>query len=82
MVPAPGDNVFIDFPGSYTVALDQNVTVAALTVGGAGGEQTLVWTFGVIDGAARVTVAVAMAPQRSVSRSSTPARSRCRAAFF
>ncbi|HEY7685960.1 MAG TPA: hypothetical protein VH833_07650 [Gemmatimonadales bacterium] len=55
-VPGKTDTVFINLPGTYTVTLDVNDTVAFLTVGGATGTQTLTATgrtFG-IDTAASV----------------------------
>jgi hypothetical protein len=40
-VPGPGDNVSITLPGTYTVTLNANASVASLTVGGDAGLQTL-----------------------------------------
>ncbi len=39
--PSPGDDVLITVDGTYTVTLDENATVANLTLGGASGTQTL-----------------------------------------
>jgi hypothetical protein len=40
-VPGKSDSVFINLPGTYTVTLDVNDTVAFLTVGGSSGAQLL-----------------------------------------
>ena len=40
-VPGPADNVSITYPGTYTVTLNANASVASLTVGGDVGKQTL-----------------------------------------
>lgn len=40
-VPEAGDDVLIALPGTYTVTLNADGTLASLTVGGAAGEQTL-----------------------------------------
>jgi len=40
-VPAAGDAVFIATDGTYTVSLNVSAAVASLTLGGAGGQQTL-----------------------------------------
>ncbi len=40
-VPDPSDTVTIELPGTYTVTVDQNVTVGRLRLGGASGTQTL-----------------------------------------
>ena len=42
--PAPGDNVFIDVPGDYTVTLDVDADVANLDLGAATGAQQLAAT--------------------------------------
>ncbi|HYC50739.1 MAG TPA: hypothetical protein VEB19_06510 [Gemmatimonadaceae bacterium] len=41
VVPGATDNVSIDLPGTYTVTLDVNPTIAGLTVGGTGASATL-----------------------------------------
>ena len=43
-VPGKADTVFITLPGTYTVTLDVNDTIAFLTLGGATGTQTLTAT--------------------------------------
>ena len=40
-VPGKSDSAFITLPGTYTVTLDVNDTIAFLTVGGSSGTQTL-----------------------------------------
>lgn len=40
-VPTASDDVAITLPGSYVVTLDQNATIASITLGGPTGEQTL-----------------------------------------
>src|SRR5436190_10712498 len=40
-VPQPGDRAFITLDGTYKVTLDDDVSIAGLTLGGTSGTQTL-----------------------------------------
>ncbi|MBL6765219.1 MAG: hypothetical protein ISQ14_09705, partial [Verrucomicrobiae bacterium] len=50
VVPDSDDTALINLSGTYTVTVDAGAGVAALTVGGAAGKQSLRWTGGILSG--------------------------------